>query len=92
MTNPKTTWTGIGVAVLSALTILAALPGELGDVAEIIPPLWKPKIVAIGLIATLVLRVWKAQVTADAGVTQVPPVSPTSPAPAVLQPPSNLIK
>jgi len=46
----------IGAAITSALTTLAALPYQLGDVATIIPVEWKTRIVVIGLIATVILR------------------------------------
>lgn len=56
-------WKQIGAGIASALTILAALPYQLGDLATIIPPSWKPTIVALGLIATVALRVWNAATT-----------------------------
>lgn len=52
----KINWRSIGAAVFSALTILAALPYQLGELATIIPVNWKPTIVAIGLVATVILR------------------------------------
>jgi hypothetical protein len=54
--NPN--WKQIAATITSALTILAALPYQLGELATIIPPSWKPTIVAIGLISTTILRVW----------------------------------
>lgn len=42
--------------VLSAvLTVLAALPYDLGKVAEAFPPEWKPVIALVGLVASSVL-------------------------------------
>ena len=46
----------IGAAITSALTTLAALPYQLGDVATIIPVEWKNRVVIAGLIATVILR------------------------------------
>ncbi len=53
-------WKAIGAALASTLTILAALPYQLGELATIVPPAWKPTIVALGLVATIILRVWNA--------------------------------
>ncbi len=50
-------WTALSGAILSTLTVLAALPYTLGEVAEIIPSEWKPIMVKVGLVATLILRV-----------------------------------
>ena len=50
----------MGAAIFGALTILAALPYTLGDLATIIPSEWKPKIVLAGLIATVGLRIWNS--------------------------------
>jgi len=54
--NWKTTVSQAGVAIFSLLTLLAALPYQLGEIATIIPPEWKSKVVAVGAFATLVLR------------------------------------
>ncbi len=67
MTNFKLT--GIFADITAFLTILAALPYELGPVADIIPPTWKTYVASTGAIATLVLRLIKrgqAQAAADA--------------------------
>ena len=53
-------WRSIGAAILSFLTILAALPYSLGELATLIPTEWKPKIVLAGLIGTVGLRVWNS--------------------------------
>lgn len=37
------------------LTVLAALPYQLGELATIIPPSWKPAIALLGLVASMVL-------------------------------------
>ncbi len=50
-------WTALSAALMSALTMLAALPYTLGEVAEIIPTEWKPRLTLIGIIATTILRV-----------------------------------
>ena len=66
MNNWKTTLSGIGAALTSALTAIAALPYQLGDVATIIPPAWKTRVVVAGLIATVILKSINASVTKDA--------------------------
>ena len=66
MNNWQTTLTGTLAAVTSLLTALAALPTELGDVAQIIPPDYKAKIFTVGLVSTLALKVINSFVQADA--------------------------
>ena len=56
----------MGAAIFGALTILAALPYTLGDLATIIPPTWKPKIVMVGLVSTVGLRIWNSIVPKQA--------------------------
>lgn len=58
--NWRTAISGIGAVVFSALTVLAALPYTLGDIATIIPADWKPYVVTCGLIGTIGLRVWNS--------------------------------
>jgi len=55
-------WRSVGAAVASTLTILAALPYTLGELATVIPPDWKPKVVLIGLVASVGLRIWNSVV------------------------------
>lgn len=50
--------------ITSGLTILAALPYELGEAATMIPPHWKQRVVVVGLIATVALRII-ARIKAD---------------------------
>lgn len=69
MKNWKTSFTGIGAAVTSTLTGLAALPYSLGDVATIIPVEWKTRIFVIGAIATLVLKSLNSLAQKDANPT-----------------------
>lgn len=78
MTNPltkifganfKTSVTGIGSALFGFLTILAALPYQLGDVATIIPPNYKAKIFLWSAIATAVLRILNSLQQKDKTVT-----------------------
>lgn len=45
--------------VSTFLTIVAAIPYELGAAAEMLPPIWKQRIVAVGVFATLALRLLK---------------------------------
>lgn len=66
-------WKQVGAAIASTLTILAALPYQLGDLATIIPPSLKPTIVTLGLISTVALRVWNA--------AKPPPAPPPTPPP-----------
>lgn len=75
--NSKTTWTGISSAIVATLTMLAALPYSLGEIATVFPPEWKPYIVVAGLVATLILRSLNAIQTQDATKT----IEPTPPSP-----------
>ena len=45
----------LALVVSVVLTVLAALPYQLGDVATIIPAAWKPVIALAGVIASAVL-------------------------------------
>ena len=67
--NWKTTVSGIGSAIFGLLTMLAALPYDLGSIASIIPPEWKPTLLKVGIIATLLLRVWNSMQQKDKSVT-----------------------
>jgi hypothetical protein len=67
--NWKTTVSGIGAALFSVLTILAALPYEMGDLAAIFSPAWKGKIATIAGIAALLLKIWNSLVQKDRDVT-----------------------
>jgi hypothetical protein len=67
--NWKTSVSGIGSAIFGLLTMLAALPYDLGNVATIISPEWKGKIVTVGIIATLALRVWNSLQQKDKNTT-----------------------
>jgi small basic protein len=73
MRNWKTTATGILGALTACLTALAALPAQLGDISTLIPEQYKAKIVVVGMISTVILRVIKSLSTADA-----PPNPPTT--------------
>lgn len=67
--NWKVALSQIGVAVAAILTTLAALPYTLGDIATIIPPAWKAKVVTIGIIAAFALRVLNGLQQKDKNVT-----------------------
>lgn len=67
-------WKIVGATLTSLLTMLAALPYQLGDLATIIPPDWKAKVFVVGAIATVVLRLWNTNM----GAPQ-PPTNPTTP-------------
>lgn len=71
MKHWKTTLSGIGAALMSALAGLAALPYQLGDVATIIPPEWKARVVMVSLCAAFALRVVQSVTAADAAVKPV---------------------
>ncbi len=73
--NYRTTLLGLGSAVFAFLTMLAAAPYELGEVAQFIPPEHKAKLFIASAIATMILRIWKNYQTADAKVAslQIPP-------------------
>lgn len=49
------TWTDLATVISIVLTVLAALPYELGAIATVVPPDWKPKIALIGVIAATTL-------------------------------------
>jgi len=66
MNNWKTTLSGIGAALTSALTAIAALPYQLGDIATIIPPQWKARVTIAGIIATVILKSINSAVQKDA--------------------------
>jgi hypothetical protein len=67
--NWRTTLTGWGSAITSTLTLLAAMPYEIEELGTIIPPEWKAKVAAVGLIATFLLRLIHAGATKDAAVS-----------------------
>lgn len=66
MKNNTTTWTGIGTRIAAVLAFLAAAPYQLGEIATLMPPEWKPKILAISLVSGLVLGIWNSIAQADA--------------------------
>ena len=47
-------------AFTSFLTVLAALPYELGEAAMLIPPAWKAPVALSAAIATIILRSFTA--------------------------------
>jgi hypothetical protein len=69
--------TDILTAIASVLTVLAALPYELGDVATIIPPSWKPHVALVGVIATVALRIIRPFLPSPN--TPKPPTAPNTP-------------
>jgi hypothetical protein len=66
MKNWKTTFSGIAGTLTSALTVIAALPYQLGDLATLVPPEWKARVVVLGLAATTILRIINSIVQKDA--------------------------
>jgi hypothetical protein len=55
-------WKIVAATLTSTLTILAALPYSLGDLATIVPPAAKGYVVTVGLIATTILRIWNTKI------------------------------
>lgn len=47
-------------AFTSFLTVLAALPYELGEAAMLIPPKWKATVAITAALATVILRAFNA--------------------------------
>ena len=76
--NWKTTFSGIGAALFSLLTILAALPETLGPVADTLPPEWKPFLVKAGIAGMVGLKVVNSIVQKDANPSP-PPAQPPKP-------------
>lgn len=70
----KINWKIVAATLTSSLTVLAALPYQLGDIATIIPPNWKSKVVVAGLVATTILRIVNTKITLPQ-----PPPNPTPP-------------
>ncbi len=66
--NWRTSLSGIGAALFTALTVIAALPYQLGDMATIIPPEWKPLVVKASVISALVLKIINSVCSKDASV------------------------
>ena len=56
MNVSRINWRALAAALTSALTILAVIPYQLGDLGTIIPPKWKATLVIVGLVATILLR------------------------------------
>lgn len=67
--NWRTSISGVGAALFAFLTMLAALPYEMGEIANIFPPAWKAKIATAAAIATLILKWWNALAQKDKSVT-----------------------
>lgn len=79
----RTTLTGYATAITGLLTILAAAPYELGDLASIIPPEYKARLFAVGAVATFLLRIIRGHVTSDAIATKRSAPDATTPTPSV---------
>ncbi len=67
--NWRTTISGIGTALFSSLTVLAALPYDMGDIANIFDPTWKRRITITAAVAAFALKWWNAVVQKDRTVT-----------------------
>ena len=60
MTQHNINWKQLAAAFTSVLTLSAALPDSLGELAIIIPPKFKGWVVLAGLVATTILRTLNA--------------------------------
>lgn len=67
--NWRTTVSGVGAALFSLLTILAALPYEAGSLANLFPVEWKPTILMVSAAAAAILKIWNSVVQKDKAVT-----------------------
>lgn len=67
--NWRTTVSGIGAAICSALTLLTLLPQEMGDFANMIPPQYKSKVLFAAAFAAFLLKVWNSVAAKDAVVS-----------------------
>jgi hypothetical protein len=67
--NWRTTLTGAGTAIMAGLTMVAALPNSLGDMAEIIPPAYKPDVIKVSLGAAVLLHIGNSLFQKDKSVT-----------------------
>lgn len=67
--NWRTSISGIGAALFGLLTMIAALPYDMGALADIFPPAWKAKIAIAAALATLGLKWWNAIAQKDKTVT-----------------------
>ena len=74
MKNWKTTVSGIGAAIMSLLGAIAALPYSLGEVATILPPVWKTHVAIGAFAASFILKTINSIVQKDA--------APPTPSPA----------
>ena len=61
MTQHNINWKQLAAAFTSVLTLSAALPYSLGELAIIIPPKFKGWVVLAGLVATTILRTLNAR-------------------------------
>jgi hypothetical protein len=67
--NWRTSVSGIGAALFSLLTIVAALPYEAGGVADVFPVSLKPKIMMASAAAALLLKIANSLAQKDKNVT-----------------------
>lgn len=67
--NWQTTLSGVGAALFLVLTIVAALPYELGAIADIFSPDLKIAVVKFGAGATAALKIWNAFAQKSRNVT-----------------------
>lgn len=67
--NWRSSVTGLGTAIFGLLAFVSALPYTMGEVADILPPEWKPRIAIASAIAAAILKALQGGVSKDAVVT-----------------------
>lgn len=67
--NWRTTLSGIGAAIFALLSMLAVAPYSLGELATIIPPEYKSRILVASAVAAFLLRTWNSVSQKDRQVT-----------------------
>lgn len=91
--NYRTTFTGIGAAIIGFLSLLAMAPSELGDVSLYIPTDLKAKIFIYGAVASMILKALNSAYQKDSAVSGngsatrpfiTPPTAPPSTVPLML--------
>lgn len=67
--NWQTTISGVGAGIMFLLTVVAAMPYELGAIADLFPPSVKGKLAAWAAAATAILKIWNAIAQKSKNVT-----------------------
>lgn len=66
-------WTKLSAALASFVTVLAMMPYELGQIATVFPPAWKPYLTVIGALATVFLRLYNSNEKPPTPPSDLPP-------------------